>query len=131
MFGGGARREPLTISLPLSDCPLGLVRIDVYQECGLLERRVLRSTLWPVYTSQDDTEILDHEIPASFVMPDDHPDGLDWAAIPVTESDLGTTELPRLREILLDGLVHSQHFPKECLQKLQAFLQKHSEEKAR
>jgi|GEM_PF-2975612 len=132
MVGGGANREPLAISVPLSDCPLGLVRIDVHQDSGLLERRVLRSTLWPVYISQNDSEILDHEIPASFVMPDDHAGGLNWDAVPVTETDLRIADLPRLREILCDGLVHSsQHFPTECLQKLQAFLQKHREEKAR
>lgn len=132
MVGGGAKREPLNISLPLSKCPLGLVRIDVYQESGLLERRLQRSTLWPVYISQNNPEELDREIPASFVIPSDHPGGLDWVAIPVTESDLGATDLPRLREILQDGLVHTRDFfPTECLGKLQAFLQKHGEEKAR
>lgn len=132
MVGGGANREPLTVRALLSDCPLGLVRIDVYQDSGLLERRVLRSSLWPVYISQNRSEILDHEIPASFVMPDDHAGGVKWDAVPVTETDLRIADLPRLREILRDGLVHSsQHFPPECLQKLQAFLQKHNDEKAR
>ena len=47
MVGGGAARDDLKISLPLSDCPLGLVRVKVHpMEDHLLKPEVLlRSTL--------------------------------------------------------------------------------------
>jgi len=130
MLGGGAKMPPLTVRLKLDECPLGLVRIEVWQKTGLLGKQVLRSTLWPVFYSQNDRQLLDNEIPASFVIPDGDDRALDWDVIPLKETDIQAADVPRIQEILKEGLVLSKHFPEECRTSLQRLLQKLNEQKA-
>lgn len=130
MVGGGDRQPPVRISpLPLTDCPLGLVRLVVYGAGTLLERPILKQTLWPVFYSKKNRDTVECEIPASFVLPEGVPGG-EWEAIPVAESELDGNYAGRLREILNSSEVYSSDFPVECRDRLAVALGKLSEEQA-
>lgn len=130
MVGGDVRREPVRISpLPLTDCPLGLVKLVVYGAGTLLERPILKQTLWPVLYSKNNRDTVECEIPASFVLPEGVPGG-EWEAIPVAESELDGSDTGRLREILNGSEFYSSDFPAECRDRLAAALRKLSDEQA-
>jgi hypothetical protein len=65
--------------------------------------------------------MLEREIPADWIIPPDTGE-LHWEAIPVTDKELDTNDVERVRSILADPLVQSSHFPPESLKRLQAWL---------
>ena len=121
MLGGGPHRDPVNISVPLEKCPLGIVRVQCWSNHGLTEKHVLRSTLWALFKARGDHRMLEREIPADWIIPPDTGE-LHWEAIPVTDKELDTNDIERVRSILSDPLVQSSHFPPESLKLLQAWL---------
>lgn len=130
MLGGGANREPLKISLPLADCPLGLVRVQCWTSEGLTGKQVLSKTLWAVFKSRGNNQMLETEIPAHWIGPSTVNTEPHWEATAVTDKDLDTNDLADVQNLLSDPLVLSSHFPSKSRERLQKWLAE-SEQKAR
>lgn len=123
LAGGGTRREPIQVSAPLSECPLGLIRVNVYQSDGLLGKKTVCHSLFPLFFSGTTSDQLSADIPVDWAVGGSIDVPLEYECVSVNEQDLSESDYQRIKEILKQRVLYGAGFPANCLNRLQSLLQ--------